>query len=143
MEVVWIRALKVGRVQSPKGNILQSMGRAVDRQHYLLAEECLFLLERGSIVLYAVDDDDADAPPANGCVPLSVQEAYEQLLDSDDLRWIDYVVRIVNFHFVHKSSLNHMAGLRPFEAKWLSGDEERLGVQASASGGRAGTACKH
>ena len=98
MEVVWIKELHVGRVVSLKGNAIQSMGRFAQNQYYLLAEEVLFLLERGSLLLYAAEKNDSNL---DGLVPLSVQDGYSLLLGGENLRWIDYTVslmlQIVNF----------------------------------------------
>ncbi|KAG8527672.1 uncharacterized protein KY384_007825 [Bacidia gigantensis] len=73
-------------IKQPRGSMLATIGTADSRGHlHLLPEECLYLVERGSLNLQWQSEDLAD-------IPLSLQAAYAYLIGSQGLTLERYIV---------------------------------------------------
>ncbi|XP_053148982.1 tRNA-splicing endonuclease subunit Sen54 isoform X2 [Hemicordylus capensis] len=76
----WKPQEDIVELKSPAGKFWHTMGFAEHGKQFLLPEEALYLLECGSIQLFYKD------------LPLSVQEAYENLLSQKSLSLLKYQV---------------------------------------------------
>ncbi|XP_042521412.1 tRNA-splicing endonuclease subunit Sen54 isoform X1 [Dipodomys spectabilis] len=92
-------------LKSPAGKFWQTMGFSEQGRQRLHPEEALYLLECGSIQLFHQD------------LPLSIQEAYQLLLNEDTLSFLQYQV------FSHLKRLGYV--VRRFQASSVLSPYER------------------
>jgi hypothetical protein len=80
----WYPDLNLAHCHAARGNYFRSMGRSVDGRLWLLPDECLFLIESGSLLCDYATVHSSEALQERGdakAIPMSVQQAMECMID--------------------------------------------------------------